>query len=204
SAGEVGGAGIDGGGTGGNFKGGANVPLGSKAALRVAGYYNRLAGWMDAVQPDLSIKKDVNAGDRTGVRLALELAPDENLTITPRFIYQKVTTEGWNRIDEFNILANPFTTTRPQVTLGDSKLFTQSDEPFTDKFQLGDLNIKYKFDDFAVTSVSSFTNRNILVVRDSGALTGSVTGGTIGLGEDVFTLDAPLNDATQAHGWTQE
>jgi iron complex outermembrane receptor protein len=48
-----------------------------------------------------------------------------------------VTAEGWNRIDEYNILANPFTTTRPQVTLGDRKLFTQIDEPFSDKFTLG-------------------------------------------------------------------
>ena len=202
--GEVGGAAIDGGGTGGDLKAGFNAPIGSMAALRVTGYYNRLAGWMDAVQPDLSVKKDVNPGDRTGVRMALELAPDPNLTITPRFIYQKVTAEGWNRIDEYNILANPFTTTRPQVTLGDRKLFTQIDEPFTDKFTLGDLNIRYNFGDMALTSITSFTNRQIIVVRDSGALTSSVTGGTIGEPENVYTLNAPLLDTTRASGWTQE
>ena len=32
---------------------------------------------------------------------------------------------GWNRIDAFNILANPFTTTRPAVTLGEREQFTQ-------------------------------------------------------------------------------
>ncbi len=41
-------------------------------------------------------------------------------------------------------------------------------------------------------------------MRDATALTASVTGGTLGLPEKIYTLDAPLNDATQAHGWTQE
>ena len=202
--GEVGGAAIDGGSLGGDAKVGVNTPLSDNVAFRVAAYYNRLAGWMDAVQPDLTVHKNVNPGDRTGVRMAFELAPDPNLTITPRIVYQKVTAEGWNRIDDYNILANPFTTTRPQVTLGDRKLFTQIDEPFTDKFTLGDLTVRYNLGDFALTSVTSYTNRQILVVRDSGALTGSVTGGTIGLGEDVFTLNAPLDDNTRASGWTQE
>ena len=39
--------------------------------------------------------------------------PNERLTITPRLVYQKVEMDGWNRIDAYNILANPFTTTRP-------------------------------------------------------------------------------------------
>ena len=202
--GEVSGMAIDGGGTGGDVKAGFNAPLGSMAAVRVAGYYNRLAGWMDAVQPDLSIHKNVNPGDRTGARFALELAPDPNLTITPRFVYQKVTAEGWNRIDDYNILANPFTTTRPQVTLGDRKMFTQIDEPFSDKFTLGDLNIRYNFGSVVLTSVTSFTNRQIDVVRDATALTASVTGGTIGLPENIYSLDSPLSDLTHASGWTQE
>ena len=203
--GEVGGAAIDGGGTGGNFKAGFNTPLGDKVALRMAAYYTRLAGWMDAVQPDFSIKPDVNAGDRLGMRLALELAPTENLTITPRFAYQKVSMDGWNRFDEYNILANPFTTTRPPVTLGEDQLFLQLEEPFTDKFYLGDVKVNYDFGNgINLTSVTSFTNRDIRVLRDSGALTGSVTGGSIGLPENVYTLDAPLDDKTHASGWTQE
>jgi len=203
--GEVGGAAIDGGGTGGDFKAGFNTPLGDKVALRMAAYYNRLAGWMDAVQPDLSIRPNVNSGDRLGVRTALEIQPTENFTITPRFTYQKVAMDGWNRFDQYNILANPFTTTRPAVTLAENQLFTQIDEPFTDKFYLGDLKMVYNFGpNLSLTSVTSFNNRDILVVRDSTALTGSVTGGTIGLPEDVYTLNAPLKDKTHASGWTQE
>lgn len=202
--GEVGGAAIDGGGDGGNFKAGFNAPLGDKAALRMAAYYNRLAGWMDAVQPDLSIRPNVNSGDREGVRLALELAPTENLTITPRFAYQKVAMDGWNRFDQYNILANPFTTTRPPVTLGKNQLFTQTDEPFTDKFYLGDVKINWKGDGWQLTSVTTFTNRDVRVIRDATALTGSVTGGTIGEPQSVYTINSPLDDKTHASGWTQE
>ena len=209
--GELGGSSIDKGGTGGSAKAGFNMPLGNMAALRVAAYYNRLAGWMEAVHPqgyfkpgEFTFEKNVNTGDREGVRLALDIAPDKDLTITPRFVYQKVAMEGWNRIDEYNILDNPFTTTRPFSPLGDRKLFTQLNEPFTDKFLLGDLTIKYNFGELALISITSFTNRDILVVRDATALTASVTGGTLPEPENVYTLDAPLNDATQAHGWTQE
>jgi iron complex outermembrane receptor protein len=209
--GELGGSSIDKGGFGGSFKAGFNVPVGDKAALRVATYYNRLAGWVEAVGPvgsdkpgEFSHHDNVNSGDRMGVRVALALAPSENFTITPRFIYQKVAMEGWNRVDEFNILANPYTTTRPAVTLGGNKQFIQVPEPFTDKFQLGDLTMKYDLGKIQLTSVTSASNRSILVVRDATALTGSVTGGSLGLPENIYSLDSPLYDSTHASGWTQE
>jgi len=202
--GELAGSTISGGNQGGNVKAGFNAPLGERAALRVVGYYDRLAGWMDAVQPDLSVKKNVNTGDRTGVRASVEIAPSDQLTITPRFVYQKVKMDGWNRIDIFNILANPYTTTRPAVTLGDSKLFTQIDEPFNDKFWLGDLNVKYNFGDVVLTSITSYTHRDIDVLRDATALTASITGGSIGLPANIYTLNAPLDDHTKAKVWTEE
>jgi len=202
--GEFGASSIDGGSLGGIAKVGFNVPLGDKAALRVASYYNRIAGYMDAVQPNLSVNKDVNTGNRTGVRAAVKITPNDRLTVTPRLVYQKVEMDGWNRIDVYNILANPYTTTRPAVTLGERRLFTQFEEPFTDELLLGDLNLQYDFGNVALTSVSSYTNRDILVVRDAGALTSSITGGSIGLPERVYTLDSPLDDATTAKVWTQE
>jgi iron complex outermembrane receptor protein len=202
--GELTGNAIGGGNQGLNVKMGFNLPLGNTAALRVAGYLDHFGGYMDAVQPNLSVKKDVNTGDRRGVRAALEFAPSDNLTITPRFVYQNVKMDGWNRIDVFNILANPYTTTRPKVTLGDRELFTQINEPFTDDFLLADLNVKYNFGDITLTSITSYTHRDILVVRDAGALTSSITGGSYGFPASVYTLNSPLNDATKAHGWTEE
>jgi iron complex outermembrane recepter protein len=189
---------------GGSGKVAVNAPLGDKAALRITAFYNSLGGFIDSVQPNLSIKKDVNSGERSGARLALRYQPTDQLTITPRVLYQKVTSDGWNREDAFNILANPYTTTRPPVTLGDRQQFTQIKEPFSDKFQLTDLNIGYNFGGLSLTSISSYTDRDILVVRDATALTASITGGSIGLPQNVYTLNAPLDDATKAKLFTQE
>ena len=214
--GEVGGNTVDGGSQGGNVKLGVNAPLGDKAAVRVVGYYSRFAGYIDspgirrdasgAIQADPgTTEQDVNTGDRTGVRAAVKIAPNDRLSITPRLVYQEVSADGWNRIDDFNILANPFTTTRPAVALGERGQFRQIGEPYKDKFTLADLNISYNFGDFILTSITSYTHRTIDVVRDAGALTSSITGGSIGLSELVYTLDAPLDDVTDpAKSLTQE
>jgi len=202
--GEVGVTQIDGGAPGNNAKLGFNVPLGDKAAFRVVGYSNALGGWMDAVQPNFTVNHDVNGGNRTGVRTAFRIAPSGRLTFTPRLVYQKVKMDGWNRIDAFNILANPYTTTRAPVTLGPRQLFTQMNEPFTDEFLLGDLSLTYDLGGASLTSITSYTHRKILVVRDATALTASITGGTIGLPENIYTLDAPLDDSTNSKVWTQE
>ncbi len=196
---------VNGGGVGGDAKAGLNAPLGTKAALRVVAYYDRIAGFIDAVQPDQSVREDVNDGYRTGFRAAVRLDPNDRFSITPRVVYQRASMDGWNRIDSFNIVANPFTTTRPAVTLGEREQFTQLQEDFDDDFVLTDVNLTYRFgDDLSLTSVTSYTYRDLVVVRDATALTASITGGTIGLPQNVYTLDAPLDDATTAKVWTQE
>ena len=202
--GEVGGSWIDGGAPGSSAKLGFNVPLGDKAAARVVGYSTRTGGYMDAVRPNLKVENDVNGSTRTGARAAVRIVPSERFNITPRVIYQKAHADGWNRIDVFNILGNPYTTTRPAVTLGDRELFTQIPEPFDDEFLLGDVNLQVNLGPATLTSISSFTYRDILVVRDAGALTSSITGGTIGLSERVYSLDSPLDDHTLSRVWTQE
>ena len=106
------------------------------------------AGFIDAVQPNLSRQEGRQRRlPHRRARGGPASQPSDNLTITPRIVYQKVETDGWNRDDVFNILANPFTTTRPAVTLGEREQFTQLEETFTDEFVLGDLNIDYDFGD---------------------------------------------------------
>jgi len=196
---------IEQGSQGGSAKVAVNAPLGDTSAMRFVGYYTRYGGYMDAVQPDLSVQKDVNSGNRYGARLSFLFKPNDRLTITPRILHQKVDMDGWNRIDVYNILANPFTTTRPKVTLGDRRQFTQFEEPTVDKFTLGDLGISYNLaNGMTLSSITSYSDRDVDVIRDATALTASITGGSIGLPANVYTLNAPLDDATQAKMLTQE
>lgn len=201
---ELSGSTLSDGNQGGSVKVGFNSALGNAAALRVIGYYDRFAGYQDAVQPDGSVDEDVNTGDRYGGRVAVQIAATDRVTITPRFVYQKTEADGWNRTDIYNILGNPFTTTRRAVQLGDRQLFTQIPEPMTDEFWLADLHLDVNFGPVTMTSITTYTHRDILVVRDAGALTASITGGSIGLPEAVYSLDAPLDDKTNAHAFIEE
>ncbi len=209
---EFGGSTVDGGSQGGNVKLGFNAPLGKTAALRVAAYYNRLPGYIDSpsstrtaagTEPNPStLDKDVNAGNRYGGRGSIKFAPNDRLTITPRLVYQNVEANGWNRVDAFNILANPFTTTRPKVTMGDREAFSQLQEKYTDKFVLGDVNLSYNFGSAQLTSISSYTYRDVLVIRDTTSLTASYL---LGFGSpSIYTLDGPLDDKTKAKVFTEE
>ena len=202
--GEAGATTIDGGDQGSIGKLGFNTPLGSKAAARIVGYSTRTGGWIDAVRPDLTVSPNINGSTRAGLRAAVLLEPSSRLRITPRIVYQHVKADGWNRHDMYNILANPYTTTRPKVTLGPEQLFNAIDEPYTDKFLLGDVNLQYDFGGATLTSVSSYTHRNILVTRDGGALYSSVVGGTFALPENIYTLPDPFRDHTNSLVWTQE
>ena len=98
--GELGFGSLHDGGFGNNAKFALNIPLGEAAAARVTAYNTVLGGFMDAVQPDGSIDADVNRGRRTGARLAFLVQPSGRLSVTPRVLYQEVSMDGWNRIDD--------------------------------------------------------------------------------------------------------
>ena len=196
---------IDEGGSGGSMKGHLNVPLSDKVALRLVRYYQEYGGFIDAHQPDGSVKSDVNDGVREGGRLAVLIQPNDRLSITPRVVFQKIDMDGFNREDDYNILGNPYTTSRTPLSLGDYEQFTQLEESFEDDFALADLTINYDLSDsVSMTSVTSYTDRDVLVLRDATALNASITGGSYGESEAIYTLDAPLYDRTSAEVVTQE
>jgi iron complex outermembrane recepter protein len=200
---EVGVSSIDGGDTGGNFKAMLNLPMGDRAALRLVGYYDDIPGFIDAHGPGGAIEDDVNGGERTGGRLALRWELTENVTITPRIIYQDSNMDGYNRQDIWNILANPFTTTEPPVNIGEREQYRQFQEQFADEFMLGDLTMEFDLGSVVLTSVSSYTERDILVVRDASQLTGSVTFDLGGNSAQIRTNSA-LWDGTNVEVFTQE
>src|SRR5437870_1617633 len=98
---------------GGYARGALNLPLGDKAAARIVAYWHHLPGFIDAVEPGGGLHKAQNDGDRTGARVSLPVTPNDALPTTPRVVYQNLTTNGFPRVDLYNMLANPFTTVAP-------------------------------------------------------------------------------------------
>jgi outer membrane receptor protein involved in Fe transport len=199
--------------TGGSLKGMVNFPLGDTAALRLVGYTTQFAGWVDARQEDGSFKEDVNGGERTGVRAALAFSPTDNLTITPRIVYQELTTDGFNRQEQFNLFAQPYVTNDPgdgtlprePVQLSERQQHLLLDEEFSDEATLADIVLEWSLGSIDLTAVGSFIDRSILVSRDASALTGSVS---VDLGYDELqgdiNLPSNLRDTTELEQTTFE
>ncbi len=196
-----------------NLRGVVNMPLGETAALRVVGYYNDLAGFIDSVYPGRAKREDVNGGEKTGARVSLLIQANENLSITPRVVYQKLETDGYPRIDVYNILGNPFTTTQPAVNPGERGQVTQFREGITDEMTLADVVINWGLGGVTLTSVTSYTDRDVEVVRDASQLTGSVsitfgqlfpTGAPIAATPEEVRLNSPLIDTTTLKTFSQE
>ncbi len=195
---------VDGDDLGWHLKGVVNVPLAEDgAAFRAVGYYTRFGGFIDALREGGGVTQDVNSGERYGGRFALTLEPTEGLTITPRVIYQEVIANGNNRQEVFNLFANPFTTTRTPVTLGERQQFLLLNERFKDETMIADLVVNADLGTVAMTSVTSFTDRNILVSRDASALTGSVSV-DLGFPNVAVTIPSNLRDTTDLSQISQE
>ena len=188
---------------GGFMRAALNLPFGDSVAARLVAYWHHLPGFIDAVQPGGGVKKSVNDGDRSGARLSFLIKASDALTITPRIMFQKLETNGYPRVDLYNILGNPYTTTQPAVTIGSLRQFTQQREGLTDDFTLGDLKVDYNLGPTTLTSITSFTHRNVLVLRDASQLSGSVTFDVFGAVPQV-RLNSPLYDRTHLNVFSEE
>jgi len=110
------------GGHGGKLEGMVNLPLSSSAALRVVGYWQRDAGYIDNVAGSLTfcgttvydfegnvvgclkdgvsvnnaayVKSNINYTDSYGARAALKVDLDDNWTVTPAVMYQNTKSHG--------------------------------------------------------------------------------------------------------------
>jgi iron complex outermembrane receptor protein len=192
------------GGQGGMVRGAFNAPLGDTTAVRLVLYYHHLPGFIEAVQPGGGQVQNVNDGDRTGARLSMLWKPNDQLSITPRIVYQNLTTDGYPRVDLYNILANPFTTVSP-VTLGEREQYTQQREGLLDQFFLTDLDVNWNFGQATLTSITSYTHRNVRVLRDATQLTGSVTFDALGIPNQAdVRLNSPLYDRTALNVISEE
>lgn len=183
--------------TGNHLKGMVNVPLvDDTLAMRAVFYRTGYAGFIDALGENGALTEDVNDGARMGGRIALKYTPNADLTITPRVVLQNIDVDGTNRQEVFNLYANPFTTTRPAITLGEREQYLLLSEGFEDDTLIADLTAEYTTDVADLTFVYSYTDRDILMSRDASALTGSVSL-DLGFPDDAVTLPSNLVDRTE-------
>ncbi|HEY0629439.1 MAG TPA: TonB-dependent receptor [Sphingomicrobium sp.] len=190
---------------GGHLKGAINVPLGDTAAVRAVGYYTKYAGFIDAIGP--AGGEDVNDGTRYGGRISVLWEPTEQLSITPRVVYQKIEADGFNREERYSLYFNQFTSVGSPDGPGKRTQYLKLREKFEDETILADLTASYDFGGVELTSVTSYINRDILVSRDASALTGSVFVSFAGADADIAPgalLPSNLRDTTDLKTWTQE
>lgn len=181
------------------LKGTVNVPLGNTAAFRAVAYGTHYPGFIDAVGP--AGGKNVNDGSRVGGRISMLWEPTPNIRLTPRFVYQKVKANGFNREEVFNLYANP--TAVPPFTFGEREQFLMMREEFSDETWLADLVASADIGPVELTSVTSYMKRDILVSRDASALTHSVSR-DLGFPQEVALIPSNLRDTTDLKQFTQE
>ena len=170
------------GGQGYKLEGMFNAPLSSMAALRVVGWYQRDAGFIDnvpgmrtfcgttttdeegntngcnlngiSVNNNAFVKEDYNYTDTYGGRAALKVDLDENWTVTPQFMYQETKSHGSYGFD-------------PSV--GDLQVQHFFPEFRNDKFWQAALTIEGKLGNWDMTYAGAYLDRKTYQSSDSEA-----------------------------------
>lgn len=102
------------GGVGYSAEGFVNLPLGNRAALRLVGWHDQSAGYIDNVAATRTysrsgitvdnaafVEEDFNEETTSGARAALQIDLDDNWTLTARALHQSQETEGvWDHDPE--------------------------------------------------------------------------------------------------------
>ena len=154
------------GGQGGKLEGVINTPFSSNIALRVVGFYQRDAGYIDNVAGTRSflprpggitvnnnafVKKDYNDTETYGGRAALKVDLDETWTATPTVLYQEQRGHGTYAYDPL---------------IGDLKLQHFYPEFRHDRFIQGALTIEGQLGNWDVTYAGAYLDRKTLSSSD--------------------------------------
>lgn len=154
------------GGTGGRLEGMINAPLSEMAAVRLVGWYQKDAGYIDnvpgtrsflptpggiTVNNDAFVEKDFNDAEIYGGRAALKVDLDDNWTITPTVLYQKQKSHG---------------TFAQDPLVGDLQVQRFYPDSRSDKFIQAALTIEGKLGNFDVTYAGAYLDRKTYQIND--------------------------------------
>ena len=167
------------GGQGGKLEGMLNMPISQDVALRVTGFWQRDAGWIDnvagsrtfcgtsirdedgnitgciqdgiTVNNDRFVEKDYNDTETYGGRAALKIDLDDTWTVTPAVLYQEQRSHGTYAYD-------------PRV--GDLQLQHFYPENRRDRFIQGALTIEGQIGNWDVTYAGAYMDRKVYQSTD--------------------------------------
>ncbi|WP_077146921.1 TonB-dependent receptor [Sphingopyxis sp. KK2] len=165
------------GGMGGKIEGMINAPISDMAAVRIVGWYQRDAGYIDnvpgtrtfcaaaddgeggvtcgpggiSVNNNAFVEKNFNDAEVYGGRAALKVDLDDNWTITPTVLYQKQKSSGVFSQD-------------PRV--GDLQTQRFYPDARTDKFIQAALTIEGKIGNFDLTYAGAYLDRKAYQIND--------------------------------------
>jgi iron complex outermembrane recepter protein len=150
---------IEHGGTGWVAEGMVNAPIGERAALRVVGWREHKAGYVDNVPGSRTfptsgitqtnsalVEDDYNTSDVVGARAALRIDLDDNWSITPSVVSQKQESHGSSGFDPL---------------VGDLELSHYYPESADDKWTQAALTVQGKLGNFDVTYAYSHLDRTV-------------------------------------------
>jgi len=155
-AAEVTGESVDHGGSGGDIRAVLNLPLGDKVALRVGGFKQDVAGWID--DPSRN-KVDENDGHKYGGRVSLLAEPIDSLTIRLTASSQQSNYNGTPGVDTSNA------TLRPAV--GDLQQERYIAEPSSFQYKNYNATINWDAGLFSILSTTSYGILNSDSISDA-------------------------------------
>ena len=155
-AAEVTGETVDHGGSGGDIRAVLNLPLGDKVALRVGGFKQDVAGWVD--DPSRN-KVDENDGHKYGGRVSLLAEPIDSLTIRLTASSQQSNYNGTPGVDTSNA------TLRPAV--GDLQQERYIAEPSSFQYKNYNATINWDAGLFSILSTTSYGILNSDSISDA-------------------------------------
>ena len=150
---------IDGGGVGGVAEGFLNLPISSNAAIRLVGWAEHKAGWVDNVFGTRTfptagitinnadrVKNNYNESDVVGARAALKIDLDDTWSITPAIMGQRQKSSGSNAFEQSH---------------GDLQLTHFYPENADDKWHQAALTVQGKVGNFDLVYAFSHLNRSV-------------------------------------------
>ncbi|MBX9883609.1 MAG: TonB-dependent receptor [Novosphingobium sp.] len=144
-----------------DLNGAVNVPLGAKAALRVAGTYAKADGWFKNVNPGFP---DLASTDEWALRGTLKLEPTDKLKITLR------ASHSFQNPQNYGIYAQPEAVNRPGLgrfqiasNVADKRRAVTTSVALTVNYDISDT--------LAVTSITSYDKGTLFFKEDTDGIT---------------------------------